>query len=169
MARKTRGGLDFDADGKAALDKVLMEQMINPRVTMILMSRPLPEGGKRPVEQEVSMPQPKRKKNNNPKGRGSQSSGQGAGGGAQQGSGGGAKKNFEGKKGKGKGNGKPFISMPKELLEFNPMARSGKRICFAYNLDGCSARGAECKKGVHVCIRCGSSEHGQRSSRCKGA
>ena len=88
---------------------------------------------------------------------------------AQQGSGGGAKKNFEGKKGKGKGNGKPFISMPKELLDFNPMAKSGKRICFAYNLDGCSARGAECKKGVHVCMRCGSSEHGQRSSRCKGS
>ena len=69
MARQTRGGLDFDEDGKPALDNLLLAQMNNPRVTMILMARPLPEGGKRPMEQEMPVPQPKRKKNNNPKGR----------------------------------------------------------------------------------------------------
>ena len=60
------------------------------------------------------------------------------------------------KKGKGKGSG-----VPKELegLEF---MKDGKRICFAYNLDGCSY-GKDCRKGVQVCMKpgCGK-EHSQR-------
>ena len=164
MARHTKAGLDFDSEGKPPLDKLITKYMISPRVTMLLIAKAIPEGGKRQVE-EVSYapqaPQPKRKKNNNQKGKNSQaSSSQVSGGGA------GGGKNPKAKKGKGGGKGKPYVSLPKELVGLNPTSRSGKRVCFAFNLEGCKT--PNCSKGEHICMRCGESGHGQRSSQCKG-
>ena len=59
-------------------------------------------------------------------------------------------------KGKGKGSG-----IPKEL-EGMDLMKDGKRICFAYNLEGCGY-GKDCKRGLHVCMRTGcGKEHSQR-------
>ena len=55
-------------------------------------------------------------------------------------------------KGKGKGP-----TMPSRLIGMCPRssaATGAKRICFAYNLDGCSAAqpGGECPRGWHLCM-----------------
>lgn len=113
MARETKGGLDFDANGDSALDKLLFKKMANPRVNIILLSRPIPERGKRQGEQEIPMPQPKPKKTNNPKVEAVSAQ---------------VKapvverrraqvvepiRTLRVRKGKRRGNGKPFISMPR--------------------------------------------------------
>jgi hypothetical protein len=78
-----------------------------------------------------------------------------------------------GKKGGGKGGGsknKPGGPLPGEMKGLNA-THHGKKICFDFNLGGCGASCSGdppmCSKGfVHVCARCGSLSHGQRSSKC---
>ena len=61
------------------------------------------------------------------------------------------------KKGKGKGKTKNRGKMPVELVGLHQTMKSGKRICYNYNLaKGCTFAkpGSECNKGSHVCMRC---------------
>jgi hypothetical protein len=53
-------------------------------------------------------------------------------------------------KGKGKGN---KTKMPKALIGLHAKTDDGDRVCFAYNLSGCSG-GSKCEKGKHVCAKC---------------
>ena len=71
-----------------------------------------------------------------------------------------ANKNSDGSskgKGKGKKRGKNRGKMPVELVGLNQTMKSGKRICYNYNLaKGCqfAQPGGDCNKGCHVCMRC---------------
>ena len=63
-------------------------------------------------------------------------------------------------KGKGKGgNGKPSSKgkMPAELIGLHQQDKSGRRMCYNYNLaKGCDLAGAgqTCSKGVRICMKC---------------
>ena len=68
--------------------------------------------------------------------------------------------NPQGGKGGKNGKGDRFpgpnkdINLPKALIGKQALTADGKRICFSYNLDGCSlaAPGEACTKGMHVCM-----------------
>ena len=65
--------------------------------------------------------------------------------------------------GKGKDSGKKKEDrykspVPKALSGGNPKYE-GKNVCFDFNLGKCGNRG-DCSRGVHRCMKCGSSEHG---------
>ena len=75
------------------------------------------------------------------------------------------KKPFKENKGKGKGQdknklgtkGAKFIKMPKQLVGKASETGDGKRLCWAYNIDGCpnAADGEECPRGWHLCCEPG--------------
>ena len=76
-------------------------------------------------------------------------------------------KSSGGKGGKSSGKGskagkskKEGSRIPKELLGLK-RDFEGKSFCFGFNLEGCP-EGSNCKKGVHRCMKCGSSSHGFR-------
>ena len=56
-------------------------------------------------------------------------------------------------KGKGKGRGSRGPNVPQGLIGKALQTGAGKRICWAFNLNGCSQAGPgkECPKGLHVC------------------
>ena len=59
-------------------------------------------------------------------------------------------------------------SMPKELRHLAPQDDKGRRCCYGWNLDeGCdlpaSGNPPECDRGLHVCVVCGSKDHGAAS------
>ncbi len=66
-------------------------------------------------------------------------------------------------KGKGKSKAK-FQRMPAELQGYRASTKSGQRICFDFNLGGCSlsCTSGKCSKGVHECCYCGETGHGLR-------
>lgn len=53
------------------------------------------------------------------------------------------------------------VKMPKALWGLEPM-KEGERICFGFNMDGCShqASNGKCDRGLHVCMRCWKNGHG---------
>ena len=60
---------------------------------------------------------------------------------------------------KGKGKGKPSFEgppMPKDLIGYKRVDSSGRNLCFAFNINGCSSgdAGAACTKGSHACCKC---------------
>eukprot|EP00435_Cladocopium_sp_Y103_P046785 s1511_g13.t1 len=62
-------------------------------------------------------------------------------------------------KGKGKGKSKPSAKgkMPTELIGLHQHTKSGKRMCYNFNMErGCdlAPAGGECGKGLHTCMRC---------------
>ena len=72
------------------------------------------------------------------------------------------------KNGKGKNKGKDppnkpgvkgakFIKMPKQLVGKASETGEGKRLCWAYNIDGCpnAGDGEECPRGWHLCCEPG--------------
>ena len=77
-------------------------------------------------------------------------------------------------RGRGRGKGKATSatlpsakkpSMPKELRSFKPQDEHGRRYCYGFNLDEhcdlpTSGSPAECERGLHVCMSCGSKDHG---------
>ena len=78
----------------------------------------------------------------------------------------GPKKNPKAAKGQGKRQAKASTSsasnrMPKRLLNMQEMVH-GEHACYAFNLEGCSHKGARCAKGIHACMvpGCGSYDHG---------
>ena len=75
------------------------------------------------------------------------------------------KKPFKENKGKGKWKdkdkvgtkGAKFIKMPKQLVGKASETGDGKRLCWAYNIDGCpnAEDGEECPRGWHLCCEPG--------------
>ena len=58
-------------------------------------------------------------------------------------------------KGKGKNRGKNRGKMPVELVGLHQTMKSGKRICYNYDLArGCQSSDSDCSKGAHVCMKC---------------
>ena len=88
-------------------------------------------------------------------------------------------------KGKGKGKEKKGAAahtrpptgrpaMPRELRGLDPTDAKGVRRCYGFNLDeGCSlptsGNPPECDRGTHVCMVCGSKEHGAQQCPSKKA
>ena len=120
------------ADGSHELDSALHKALDSYMVSSILL--PLPAGIKR--KQPGNAP---RKVVEDGKQDGKQPfSGKGKG---------------KGQKGKGKGKtGTPGIPSRIRALGGRGACRSGKTICFAYNLEGC-ARGDKCTR-EHICAKC---------------
>ena len=125
-------------DGKLPLDKALADLQTDPAVMFHLV--PLPQG-KAPSPPAKPQPQTKaetqtdrpasviKKDKTRPKGRG------------------------KGGKGKPQSKGK----MPAELIGLHQQDKSGRRMCYNYNLArGCelASNGQTCPKGAHVCMRC---------------
>ena len=158
FARATQNGLDPADDGSLALDKLVESLLNHKRVVQHLSPRQAPGGGEEPRQStkrsndaEVNRLKEKVKKLEQAKGSSASSNkGNGKGGAS--------------KKSKGNGKRKSFIPLPAELHGLEPMW-GGKRVCFAFNLDGCHG-GHNCTKGVHVCMRCGANDHGARSKAC---
>ena len=67
---------------------------------------------------------------------------------------------------KGKSKSSP-IRMPKELIGMHGFTEDGERLCFDYNLNGCTKAkpGEKCAKGCHVCAKCLKADHGARACR----
>ena len=57
------------------------------------------------------------------------------------------------------------VRMPSMLTGLSPNTPSGEPICFGFNLGDCkqSVSGGRCSKGLHICMKCGSKEHGSQS------
>ena len=149
IAKHTRGGLEGlklkHFDEELPLDATVRRIMTEPRFNVLLFPLPLGAGrstapsnhdsdNKRKANQiEQLQAELKRLKSSNtlkpPIGKGSSG-------------------------GKGKGKKKSNATAPSGLKGM-PTVFKGERICFAYNLSGCSVRGADkCEKGVHVCCLC---------------
>ena len=138
----------LDALGKQVFHSPRVSQLLLQRQAPMRFQEPSGSGSKRNAEEVVQHPKPAKKQKAN---KNNQSSG---------GKGGGGKGNG------GKGAGKTpaaRVPLPKELLGLTP-DHHGQRVCFAYNMGGCTTR--NCNKGVHVCMRCGSNSHGASSSSC---
>ena len=131
--------------GVYPLDALLPIAMANPRVIGILVGLPAFKRAAAPANTD----RPAKMKKTDKKGKG-----KGSGGGKSSGKSGG---------GKNKGDG----ILPKALEGLNA-THKGKRICFGFNIAGCNAKTYDgaCHKGLHVCARCGSSNHAQTSDRC---
>ena len=65
-------------------------------------------------------------------------------------------------KGKGKGKGKRAPSMPAQPVGLEGARADGQRRCYGYNLGSCklSIDNGRCDRGVHECMKCGSTAHG---------
>eukprot|EP00435_Cladocopium_sp_Y103_P042934 s2791_g12.t1 len=117
------------ADGTLPLDTALDELRTDPSTVFHFMPLPSLKGPDKPTKPAVPI-----KKGTSPKPTPS--------------------------KGKGKGKGKTKHNkgrMPVELVGLNQTMKSGKRICYNYNLNrGCPFAEAnkDCNKGAHVCMRC---------------
>ena len=147
MAELTNKGLDAfgTTDNTLVLDHVLKRVMEDKRVQSLLCMMPKASGKRDNQDDDTGGGNKKFKGNKKDKGAGKVKEG-----GKQKGDKGAGKKS------------KDRSSLPKELIGMT--SRIGnERVCFAFNLGGCSA-GASCKKGVHKCMvpNCGSSSHGQR-------
>ena len=177
ITKNTREGIRPNSDGTCPVDVELKRAIRDPDVCLLLQplqgSDSCSSGAsrKRGIEDEIVSPEMKEvrrlqamvdklqnqvKSNTNSAGSSSWGSG---------GKGGGKSKSKP--KGEGGGKGK-FVKMPKDLIGCKAEWK-GKPICYAFNLKGCSVKGPECEKGVHVCSGCGSVEHGflQNGKSCK--
>ena len=65
-------------------------------------------------------------------------------------------------KSKGKGKGKRVPSMPAQLVGLEGARADGQRGCYGYNRGSCklSVDNGRCERGVHECMKCGSTAHG---------
>ena len=158
LARLTQAGLNDAPPGEFVLDALSRQVYLSHMVSQLLLQRQIPvrfepasgSGVKRdPTGEPKNVKPPKRKNKQDHQGDGGKGNG-----GKSKGSG-----------GKGGGAfGKSRMPMPKSLLGLEP-ERNGERICFGWNLpSGCNNK--NCSKGQHICMRCGSSEHGAASRKC---
>ena len=160
--------MEPDASGDPRLDALVPLHLKSQRVVRHLLQRQIPvQGGGEPRagakrgnndNSELTRLREKvRRLEQAPNSASASSKDNPWGKGGKSGKGGQSKK--QQKKGK-----QSFIPLPKELQGFSPTL-GGKRICYAFNLDGCHG-GNNCVKGLHACMRCGASDHGQRSKAC---
>ena len=169
LAHATQDGLDPDATGPK-LDALVPIHLKSQKVIRHLLQRQTPvrsggdpKPGKRENSENAELNRLKEKirKLEQGKGSGSSSSNEWGNKGNK-----GAKGNNKGAKGNNhkKQKKEAFVPLPKELQGLSPTL-GGKRVCFAFNLDGCHG-GNNCEKGLHACMRCGASNHGARSKAC---
>ena len=165
LIEKTEGGFEVTPPGQYPLDKMIDEVIADWRIKSLLTAMPMAsaaQGVKRDsasaeiAELKQELKRLKASKDRQPNGN--------------SGNGNGAKGGGSSKGGKGKGGGgskKPDRSMPmpKALQGYNP-SHNGRSICFAYNMEGCKSKGAECKKGSHICIKC-HGNHGLKQCRAQ--
>ena len=154
VARSCRSGCKPDSSGTRPLDDLIKTTVSDPLVVLHLM--PLATRGR--PEPRTERPPPKGKGAKDGKGDRSRA----------------APPNRP--KGKGKGKDKKGASahtrqpsgrpaMPREHRDLDPTDAKGNRRCYGFNLDeGCSLPASgnppECDRGLHVCMNCGSKEHG---------
>ena len=160
MAAATRGGFNVVLPGKMPLDDLLLKALESGKVKSLLAQKPRAVGSgggtKRSLDEDTAA-QVRQVTNNYKNNRGNSGGGKGAGG---KGSG---KAASSGGKKKGKQAKDATKSrLPAELIGLKAATKAGERICYNFNMEGCSA-GKRCDKGWHVCMRCGSAEHGARS------
>ena len=161
MSELTEGGLDTEAPGTFPLDDVIVKAVEAPRMKALLNPFPIPRGGgssgsglKRNSESQMLSDFRSENKKLRMNSNSNSNKAKGVGGKA---------KGKGGKGNKGQKSKPSQIRIPNELLglkkEFD-----GKNFCYAFNLEGCN-EGSGCPKGVHRCMKCGSSNHGFR--QCK--
>ena len=126
-------GLRRRPDGTLPLDEALDNLKTDPTTIFHMMPLPMPRAADKPTKpapiKKDGAPDKTPKPNNFSKGKG------------------------EGKN-RGKANNKG--RMPVELVGLNQMTKTGKRICYNYNLSrGCNfaEAGKDCNKGSHVCMK----------------
>ena len=152
LAEQTREGLDMLADGTLVLDNLLLDLLVDQRINMLIMPRQKPVGGHKNDNPKRSFTEMQRPYNQN------------------------QREKSKDNKGKGEGKNKtrlPNPAVPDALRKARgdmETMHNGKRICFGYNLQGCSLpvdSGGSCTKGLHVCTRkgCGGN-HPQSYSKC---
>ena len=152
LSRECRDGCKPNAAGVAPLDALIAAKQNDTCVTFSLF--PLPQADGRGREWTKGRGAGKGGKGRDPKGSGRSRT----------------------PKGRGRGRGKGKLSaptlptekkppMPKELRPFQPHDDHGRRYCYGFNLEeGCdlpaSGKPPECDRGLHVCMSCGSKDHG---------
>ena len=168
LAEQTREGLDLNIDGTYCLDVLLLNAMADPQVTMLAMPRQKPVGQassdlKRSFSEVQSGGATPRSSSARGQGSGKAAKGQGSGKGQGK---------MQGKAHRGKrSKDNPMVPPAfKDAKGTMCTVYKGKRICFAYNLQGCNLPVGptnECIKGAHICARegCGGN-HPQSYARC---
>ena len=155
LAEQTRAGLDVNLDGTYVLSALMESATVDQKINLLIAPRQRPAGGQdRYTQPQRGSRQVEPAKQASGKGQGSKG------------------KSGKGKRAKGKGKNVTRDYMPKELADKGNMTatHNGKRICFGYNLQGCSEEVnhlGECSKGLHVCSRkdCGGN-HPQHYDKC---
>ena len=158
LAERTSGNLNRDSDHRPPLDSHIREVMKETRITTLLTQLPKAAGKndsgtsskRESSELDRLREEVKRlRASSSDKGK--------------------AKGNRNNPKGGGKSARKGTTRLPRELINM-PLANSNTKFCFDFNLDGCKllVDGMNCKNGAHKCIKCGSSEHGQRACSKRG-
>ena len=163
LSEQTREGLDLNGDGTYRLDALMLDVMADPLITMLAMPRQKPVGHA-PTDNKRSFSDFQSSEWSQTKGAGKGAKGKGQG--KSDG------KTKRGKRSKDKQNG-PRSMVPdafKDAKGRMTTIHNGKRICFAYNLQGCNlpvGPTGECIKGAHVCARegCGGN-HPQHYENC---
>lgn len=127
-------GLRRRPDGTLPLDEALDNLKTDPTTIFHMMPLPMPRAADKPTKpapiKKDGAPDKTPKPNNFSKGKG---------------------------KGKNRGKANNKGRMPVELVGLNQMTKTGKRICYNYNLSrGCNfaEAGKDCNKGSHVCMKC---------------
>ena len=133
MAGLARKGINPDSTGNRPLETALQEAKQDPMVMAFLAPLPKPASSGSSAESSTRQQPQKRPRSQPP----------------QPKAGGNKQRRF----------GQP---VPTELVGLSPRSKDGAPICFAFNLKGCHAATTDnkCPKGLHVCMRCGSSAHG---------
>jgi hypothetical protein len=133
LAGLTRNGIQPKPDGSKPLEDHIVAAKIDPQVSMLLMPLPGGRGQKHAADdsgQSASVTRSAKAQKGSAKGKG---------------------------KGKAKGKretGTPPANMPAELAGMNYTDRSGKPICFKFNLPGGCPFGERCRNR-HICCKPG--------------
>ena len=157
IVEETDEDLQLLEDGSMPLDALTLSITKEPRIQMMLaQQRSGSSGGQKRQSQELSQLAAENKRL-----RAQLESMQGKGNRNK-----GAKGQFKGKGNEGK-QGKKVrgTRMPPELLQYGPAPGEG-RVCFSFNLEGCS-EGAACTKGRHICLKCKKPQCTAGARRCK--
>ena len=164
LIEKTEGGFELTPPGQYPLDKLIDEVIGDWRIKSLLTAMPMAsatQGVKRDsaaaelAELKQEMKRLKAVKDRQPKGNsGNSNGGKGSGSKGSNGKGGGNSK---------KNDNRKNTPMPKGLQGYSA-SHNGKAICFACNMEGCKSKGPECKKGLHICVKC-HGNHGLKQCR----
>ena len=158
IVEETDENLQLLDDGTMPLDALTLSIMNEPRIQMMLaQQRAGPSGGQKRQSSELAQLSAENKRLRSQmdwlKGKGGKSKGDKGKGGKWRPS------------GKGKdGKGDKSTRMPAELLKFGTPPGGG-RICYSFNLEGCS-NGAACTRGRHICLKCKKPQCTAGARRC---